>query len=182
MAPSLRLHYQLRFGKQTFIPPFRRRLHIRQLRKLSLTVFKSQICQSFNTKNKKIKPLKRRMKNICVDRVGQADFQDCPYPAGEMKQKMPRGWESGSFNWNLTQFPASKGGEKSTDTRWSNKIFVPSFMLSVASSFHLVGKGSQYFTGIVSKIQISDFCRRNRHNSKGFFVFFDTRCTNLKIY
>jgi len=113
---------------------------------------------------------------------GRQVSRNHPYPAGEMKKKIPRVWESGSFNWYLTQFPASKGGKKSTDTRWSNKTFVPSFMLSVASSFHLVGKGTQYFTGIVSKIQISDFCWRNRHNSKGFFVFFDTRCTNLKIY
>lgn len=29
-----------------------------------------------------------------------------------MKKKMPRVWASGSFNWNLTQFPASYGGKK----------------------------------------------------------------------
>lgn len=85
-------------------------------------MFKSQICQPFNTKNKIWKHSREEWRISVLIAWGRQVSRNCPYPAGEMKKKMPRVWASGSFNWNLTQFPASYGGKKSTDTRWSNNF------------------------------------------------------------
>lgn len=51
-------------------------------------------------------------------------------------------------------------------------LYRPSFILRNCALFQFASDGCQHFTGVIGKVQITNFCRWHWHDGKGLLVLF----------